>query len=268
MDNNIQVFSHDNFNIRTFTDKNGIIWFVARDIAEALEYNNVSKHNIGKLIAHVPEVWRGRVPFSTPGGEQEMLCLTEQGVYFFLGRSDKPKALPYQLWIAGEVVPSIRKHGLYLTPQKQEELITNPDFIIKIAQALKDERSKSAALQAKIDVDKPKVIFADAVDASNDSILIGNLAKILRQNNVNIGQNRLFQWLRDNGYLMNCKGERWNFPTQHSIDLGLFNVKKVVINNPDGSTKITHTTKVTGKGQIFFINLFLNHSFSHDYPSC
>ena len=273
MDNNIQVFSHDNFNVRTFTDNNGGIWFVAKDIAEALEYPTSSINQPNNLFAHVPTIWADhkRIMVRSDNGVEQMrdmLCLTEQGVYFFLGRSDKPKALPYQMWIAGDVVPSIRKHGVYLTPQKQEELITDPDFIIKLAQALKDERSKSAALQAKIDVDKPKVIFADAVDASNDSILIGNLAKILRQNNVNIGQNRLFQWLRDNGYLMNCKGERWNFPTQHSIDLGLFNVKKVVINNPDGSTKITHTTKVTGKGQIFFINLFLHHPFSSDYPSC
>ena len=252
--NTVEVFSNGEFNVRTSTDADGTVWFVARDIAEGLEYSESSIDSINKLFAPVPEVWKGRKRFLTPGGEQEMLCLTEQGVYFFLGRSDKPKALPYQMWIAGEVVPSIRKHGVYMTTQMQEQLISDPDFIIRLAQELKAERIKVQALQEQTAQDRPKVICAEAVDASSSSILIGNLAKILRQNGVNIGQNRLFAWLRENGCLMNCRGERWNFPTQTSIDRGLFEVKTRIINNPDGSTKITHTTKVTGKGQIYFIN--------------
>ena len=130
-------------------------------------------------------------------------------------------------------------------------------MIISLAQELKAERIKVAALKEQNEKDRPKVIFAEAVNVSNDSILIGNLAKLLRQNGIIIGQNRLFEWLRENGYLINCKGDRWNMPTQYSMDRGLFVVKERVINNPDGSTKITHTTKVTGKGQIHFINLFL-----------
>ena len=236
------------------------MWFVARDVAEALEYSAATvNNNISNLFGNVPSMWSANkriIVRSENGTEQgrEMLCLMEQGLYFFLGRSDKPKALPYQMWIAGEVVPSIRKHGAYLTPQLQEELIANPDLLIRLAQELKAERQKVQALQEQVMQDKPKVIFADAVDTSKESILIGNLAKILRQNGVNIGQNRLFAWLRENGYLMNCKGERWNFPTQSSVDRGLFEVKTRIINNPDGSTKITHTTKVTGKGQIYFVN--------------
>ncbi len=257
--NAVEVFNNGEFSVRTTTNTDGTVWFVARDIAEALEYSESSIDSINKLTAIVPEVWKGRKRFLTLGGEQEMLCLTEQGVYFFLGRSDKPKALPYQMWIAGEVVPSIRKHGVYMTPQVQEQLIADPDFIIRLAQELKAERIKVQALQEQAVLDRPKVIFAEAVDASSSSILIGNLAKILRQNGVKIGQNRLFAWLRENGYLMNCKGERWNFPTQASIDRGLFEVKTRIINNPDGSTKITHTTKVTGKGQIYFINQLLRH---------
>ena len=251
--NSLQLFENGQFNVRTIVDDDGEIWFVAKDVAQALDYAYWQPN----IVGHVPEIWKGIKRINTPGGEQEMLCLTEQGVYFFLGRSDKPKALPYQMWIAGEVVPSIRKHGAYLTPQAQEELIANPDFIIRLAQELKAERIKVKALQEQSAKDRPKVIFADAVDASANSILIGNLAKILRQNGVEIGQNRLFTYLRENGYLIRCKGERWNMPTQESIERGLFEVKKVVINNPDGTTKITHTTKVTGKGQIYFVNLFL-----------
>lgn len=258
--NEIQVFNNDTqgFHARTVTDDNDTVWFVAKDIATDLEYKESTVNNaINALMQSVPEIWKGKKQIFTPGGEQEMLCLTEQGVYFFLGRSDKKKALTYQIWIANDVVPSIRKHGVYLTPKAQEELISNPDFIIRLAQELKAERLKVKALKEQNDKNRPKVIFADAVDAADGSILIGNLAKILRQNGINIGQNRLFAWLRDYGYLMNCKGERWNMPTQSSLERGLFEVKKSVINNPDGSVKITHTTKVTGRGQIYFVNKFL-----------
>ena len=256
--NAVEVFTNGEFRVRTTQDTDGVVWFVARDVAEALEYSEAS--NPARLFANVPEQWKGVKRFHTTSGKatarpyQDMLCLTEQGLYFFLGRSDKKKALPYQMWIAGDVVPSIRKYGAYLTPQLQEELIANPDLLIRLAQELKMERQKVQALKEQAAIDRPKVIFAEAVDTSKESILIGNLAKILRQNGVEIGQNRLFAWLRENGYLMNCKGERWNFPTQSSVDRGLFEVKTRIINNPDGSTKITHTTKVTGKGQIYFIN--------------
>ena len=251
----VEVFSNGEFQVRTLTAADGTVWFVAKDVLAALDYN--IDGGTTKYLTNVPEIWKDGKRISTLGGEQEMLCLTEQGLYFFLGRSDKSKALPYQMWIAGDVVPSIRKHGMYMTTQMQEQLIADPDFIIRLAQELKAERIKVQALQEQTAQDRPKVIFAEAVDASSSSILIGNLAKILRQNGVKIGQNRLFAWLRENGYLMNCRGERWNFPTQTSIDRGLFEVKTRVINNPDGSTKITHTTKVTGKGQIYFINQLL-----------
>ena len=248
----IQVFSNEEFRVRTIED-NGEIWFVAKDIAEALEYSYWQPN----IVAHVPEVWKGIKRINTPGGYQEMLCLTENGVYFFLGRSDKKKALPYQMWIAGEVVPSIRKHGMYATPAKVEDILSNPDAFIQVLQAYKAEREKRESLEAKIEEDKPKLIFAEAVNTSKESILIGNLAKVLRQNGVEIGQNRLFEWLRENGFLIKCKGERWNMPTQDSIERGLFEVKTRVINNPDGTTRIVRTTKVTGKGQIYFVNRFL-----------
>ena len=248
----IQIFSNEEFQVRTIED-NGEIWFVAKDVAEALEYSYWQPN----IVAHVPEVWKGIKRINTPGGYQEMLCLTENGVYFFLGRSDKKKALPYQMWIAGDVVPSIRKHGMYATPAKVEDILSNPEAFIQVLQAYKAEREKRESLEAKIEEDKPKLIFAEAVNTSKESILIGNLAKVLRQNGVEIGQNRLFEWLRENGFLIKCKGERWNMPTQDSIERGLFEVKTRVINNPDGTTRIVRTTKVTGKGQIYFVNRFL-----------
>ena len=254
MEANIQTFYNKDFNLRIVYDENGQAWAVAKDIAENLGYERFDSN----LIKHVPEIWKGTKRIRTPGGEQEMLCLTENGVYFFLGRSDKPKALPYQMWIAGEVVPSIRKHGMYATPAKVEDILSNPDAFIKVLQAYKTEQEKCKVLEAKVEEDKPKVLFADAVDTSKESILISNLAKVLRQNGVEIGQNRLFEWLRENGFLIKCKGERWNMPTQYSIERGLFEVKTRVINNPDGTTRIVRTTKVTGKGQIFFVNKFLN----------
>ena len=252
MESAIQVFNNGDFRVRTI-ESGSEIWFVAKDVAEALEYSYWQPN----IVAHVPEVWKGIKRINTPGGYQEMLCLTENGVYFFLGRSDKPKAIPYQMWIAGEVVPSIRKHGMYATPAKVEDILSNPDAFIQVLQAYKAEREKRESLEAKIEEDKPKLIFAEAVNTSKESILIGNLAKVLRQNGVEIGQNRLFEWLRENGFLIKCKGERWNMPTQDSIERGLFEVKTRVINNPDGTTRIVRTTKVTGKGQIYFVNRFL-----------
>ena len=254
--NTLQNFEHENFTARTIED-NGEIWIVAKDVAQSLGYSYWQPN----IVGHVPEIWKGLKRINTPGGEQEMLCLTELGLYFFLGRSDKKAALPYQMWIAGEVVPSIRKYGIYATPAKVEEFLANPDNLIKILQAFKAEQEKVKMLTAKIESDKPKVIFADAVDASKDSILIGVLAKILTQNGISVGQNRLFAWLRDNGFLMSCKGERWNAPQQSYIEQGLFEVKKSVINDPNGTTKVTHTTKVTGKGQIYFVNGFLTGKF-------
>ena len=258
MTNNLQVFTNPegNFSARTISDEQGIIWFVAKDVAQALNYSPES--NSARLCANVPECWKGVKRIHTPGGEQDMLCLTEQGLYFFLGRSDKPKALPYQMWIAGEVVPSIRQHGFYATPDTAQRILDDPDTFIDVLKAYKEQKARNAELEAQAEINKPKVIFADAVDASKDSMLIGNFAKILKQNGVDIGQNRLFEWFRKNGFLMDFTyGERKNMPTQKSMEQGLFEVKKTVVNNPDGSTRITHTTKITGKGQIYFLNLFV-----------
>ncbi|MBR1486154.1 MAG: phage antirepressor KilAC domain-containing protein, partial [Synergistaceae bacterium] len=242
MSSNLQVFENENFTTRTITDANGEVWFVAKDVAQALGYSEAS--NTARLFQSVPKCWTEvkRIHTRSENGveqEREMLCLTEQGLYFFLGRSDKKAALPYQMWVAGQVVPSIRKHGAYLTPQTAEEIIANPDLIIRLAEEVKAERAKNAALAQKVEADRPKVIFAEAVDASKESILIGNLAKILCQNGISVGQNRLFNWLRERGFLI-TGGERHNIPKQEYIERGYFEVKKSVVNNPDGSTRVTH----------------------------
>ena len=256
MNSNLQVFKKNDFEIRTIED-DGEIYFVAKDVAQALGYSTDGGMN--RIFGHVPNLWKGGKRIATLGGEQEMLCLTEQGLYFFLGRSDKPKALPYQMWIAGEVVPSIRKHGAYMTEKTLEKALTSPDFLIQLARQLKSEQEKNKALSEKIEENKPKVLFADAVDTSKQSILIGDLAKLIKQNGVeSMGQNRLFAILREDGFLIKQKSTSYNMPTQKSMELGLFEIKERVINNPDGSVRLTRTPKVTGKGQIYFINYFLN----------
>ena len=179
--------------------------------------------------------------------------LTESGVYKLVFKSRKPNAEKFTDWIADEVLPSIRKHGMYAV----DELLNDPDLAIKAFTALKEEKKRNKALQTDNDRMRPKEIFADAVAASHTSILIGDLAKLLKQNGVDIGQKRLFAWMRENGYLIKRRGSDWNMPTQRSMEMGLFEVKESTVNNPDGSVSINKTTKVTGKGQQYFINKFL-----------
>jgi anti-repressor protein len=250
MDNSLQVFEFEGRKGRIVI-VGGELWFVAKDVAEALGYAKFDAN----LLLHIPDEWKGTKRVRTPGGEQEMQCLSEQGLYFFLARSDKPKALPFQKKVAGEILPSIRKYGAYMTPQKIEEVLYNPDTIINLAQALKKEQAKARELTAKVEEDRPKVLFADSVSASRTSILIGEMAKLLRQNGVEIGQNRLFEKLREEGYLMKDGSSR-NMPTQHSMELELFEMKETAINRSNGDIDIKKTPKVTGRGQVYFINKF------------
>ena len=257
MENSLKVFDFEDKSGR-FILADGEPWFVAKDVAKALGY--VEDSSVSVLFKSVPEEWVRVNPISVnlrDGRRQlrDMLCVSEQGLYFFLARSDKPKAIPFQKKIAGEILPSIRKHGAYMTPQKIEEILTNPDTIIGLAQALKREQEKTKALTAKADADYPKVLFADSVSASKTSILVGELAKLLRQNGVEVGQNRLFEILREKGYLMK-EGSGRNMPTQRSMELGLFEIKETVINRSDGGIDVKKTPKVTGRGQVYFVNKF------------
>lgn len=186
-----------------------------------------------------------------------MTIINESGLYSLILSSKLPTAKRFKRWVTSEVLPAIRKHGAYLTEQKVEEILTNPDTIIKLATQLKEEREARKQAEQLIEAQKPKVIFAEAVSASKTSILVGELAKILRGNGIPIGQRRFFQWLRENGYLIKRKGTDYNMPTQRSMELGLFEIKEGSYVNGDGVNVITKTPKLTGKGQNYFINKFL-----------
>lgn len=163
----------------------------------------------------------------------------------------------FQAKIADEVIPSIRKHGAYMTPDTLDKMITSPEFGIKLLTAIKDEQEKRKALETQAEANRPKVLFADSVTASKSSILVGEMAKLLKQNGVHTGQNRLFETLREKGFLIKRQGTDYNMPTQKAMEMGLFEIKETVINHSDGHISVNKTPKITGKGQQYFVNMFL-----------
>lgn len=253
MNNEIKVFSNEEFGSIRRVGINGEFWLVGKDVAQALGYSNPRK----ALADHVDEEDKGVTKCDTLGGVQDITIINESGLYSLVLSSKLPTAKKFRRWVTSEVLPSIRKHGAYMTPETLEAAILNPDYLIKVATALKQETEKRKALEAKVQTDAPKVLFADSVAASTSTVLIGELAKIMRQNGINMGEKRLFQWMRDNGYLVKRKGTDHNMPTQLSMEQGLFRVKETVISHSDGHTSISKTPKVTGKGQTFFLNKFL-----------
>ena len=248
----VQVFQNDKFgNIRVVLIS-GKEHFVASDIAKSLGYAIPSK----AVNTHCKGVSKMEVP--TNGGMQEMLIIPEGDVYRLITHSKLPSAEQFERWVFDEVLPSIRQHGTYMTEQTLEKALTSPDFLIELATKLKEEQEARAKAELKIEQDKPKVIFADAVSTSKTTILIGELAKILKQNGVDTGEKRLFEQLRNDGYLIKRKGTDYNSPTQKAMELGLFEVKETCITHADGHTTVNKTTKVTGRGQQYFINKFLD----------
>lgn len=245
----LQIFKNEEFGeVRTVTIDNEP-WFVGKDVATSLGYKNTRQ----ALATNVMDEDKGVHSMDTPSGIQQMTVINESGLYALIFGSKLESAKRFKHWVTSEVLPSIRKHGVYAV----DELLQNPDMAIKAFTALKEEREKNKVLRADNERMKPKEIFADAVAASHTAILIGDLAKLLKQNGIETGQKRLFAWLRENGYLIKRKGADWNMPTQNSMEMGLFEVKESTVNNPDGSVRINRTTKVTGKGQQYFINKFL-----------
>ena len=252
--NDLQIFESKDFGkVRTVT-LNGAPCFVAADICRALDIAN-SRDAVKRL----DDDERGVVSTDTLGGVQEMTVVNESGLYSLVLGSRKPEAKQFKRWITHEVIPTIRKTGGY---------VNNDDLFVNTYLPNADDTTKALfrstletirTQNAKLEEYKPKAIFADAVSASKSSILVRELAKILQQNGVAIGQNRLFAWLRNNGYLC-CYGERYNMPTQRSMEMSLFEIKETTINNPDGSIRVSRTVKVTGKGQQYFINKFLGGS--------
>ncbi len=192
------------------------------------------------------------------GREQQMNFVNEKNLYKVIMRSDKPQAEPFQDWVCGEVLPSIRKHGAYMTNDTLEKALASPDFLIQLATNLKEEQQKRIEAERKVTEAAPAVAFTNAVQSANSSCLIGELAKLIAQNGYSIGEKRLFAWMRDNGYL-GKHGERYNIPNQQYVEQGLFELKKGVRSGSNGVLHTTITPKVTGKGQVYFVNKFLGN---------
>lgn len=247
----LKLFNFNGAQLR-IVDKNGKPWFVLKDVCEVLGdlAPRVVKQRLSDDVCSTYPI-----PDSL-GRMQDTTIINEDGLYDVILESRKQEAKAFRKWVTGEVLPTVREHGAYLTPEKTEEILLNPDTIIQLATQLKLEREAKQRLAIQLEANKPKVLFAEALEVSSNTILVGELAKLLKQNGVEIGQNRLFKHLRQEGYLMKSKDDRWNDPTQRSMEMGLFEVKVRTINNPDGSVRTTKTTKVTGKGQIYFINKF------------
>ena len=249
--NELKIFENKEFGQIRTVQLNNETYFIGKDIAEALGYSNARD----AISRHVHEEDKGVAKCDTLGGKQDLAVINESGLYALIFGSKLESAKRFKHWVTSEVLPSIRKHGMYAV----DELIDNPEMAIKAFTALKEEREKNKLLQADNERMKPKEIFADAVATSHTSILVGELAKMIKQNGVDMGQNRLFEWLRQKGYLIKGGSDR-NMPTQKSMELGLFEIKESVVSNPDGSMRTTKTPKVTGKGQQYFINKFLGGS--------
>lgn len=245
----LQIFNNPEFGAIRTMETGGEPWFVGKDVANVLGYQNSSK----AISDHVDEEDKLNNESLSSLGQRGGWLINESGLYSLILSSKLPNAKKFKRWVTSEVLPSLRKHGLYAA----DELLNNPDLMIQAMEALKAERAKNKVLAEKTRQDAPKVLFADSVTASHTSILVSDLAKLLRQNSVEIGGNRLFDWMRQNGYLVKRKGSDYNMPTQKSMEMGLFEVKETAITHSDGHTSVSRTPKVTGKGQVYFINKFL-----------
>lgn len=255
----LQIFKNNEFGeVRTKVINNEP-YFSLNDVCRILEINNPSQ---AKTRLNKDGVISNEV-IDSMGRTQQANFINESNLYKLIFQSRKSEAERFADWVTSEVLPSIRKHGVYMTSEVIEKTLSDPDYLIRLATNLKEEKAKRALAEAQIERDKPKVLFADTVSSSNKSCLVGELAKLISQEairrgeiNKKIGQNNLFAWMRSSGYL--CKsGERKNQPLQQYVEQGLFELKKGSYVDSNGSNITTTTTKVTGKGQIYFVNKFL-----------
>ena len=248
----LQIFKNNEFGeIRTKMISNEP-YFMLSDVCRVLEIKNSrdAKSRLNEYGVGTTDI------IDSLGRIQKADFINESNLYKLVFQSRKPQAEKFSDWVTSEVLPSIRKHGAYMTSEVIEKTLSDPDYLIRLATNLKEEKAKRALAEAQIEKDKPKVLFADSCEVAENSILIGEFAKRLKQNGYDIGQNKLFEWLRQHDYL--CKsGERKNLPTQYSMERGLFEIKTRVFSNPNGSVRTTSTTKITGRGQIYFTNKFL-----------
>lgn len=251
---NLQEFFFESQQIRVIT-KNKEPWFILSDVCKILEIGN--SRDVSRRLE---DDEKGVVIIDTLGGAQKITIINEAGLYQVVLLSRKPSAKQFKRWVTHEVLPQIRKHGAYMTSSKIEELLQDPEAWVQLLTALKEERLQKNKLLLQIESDKPKIVFADAVSTSQTRILIGELAKLLKGNGIEIGQNRLFERLRQDGFLIKRKGCDYNTPTQKSMELGLFKLKETAVTHSDGHITISKTAKITGKGQQYFLNYFLNNN--------
>lgn len=238
-------------------EKDGTAYLKLESVARGLGFTQV-KNNVDYVRWETVNGYLEELGFPNKLGKEDFI---PENIFYRLAMKAKNEtAERFQALVADEIIPSIRKHGAYMTPQKIEEALLNPDTIIKLATNLKAEREKRMELERQAEKDKPLVTFANSVSVAKASILVGELAKLLKQNGIEMGQNRLFTWMRENGYLISRKGTDYNMPTQRSMEMELFEIKLTTISHGDGHTSLNKTPKVTGKGQIYFINLFLKAS--------
>lgn len=243
MNNEIQKFDFKGAPLRTLTDKAGEPWFVAKDVCAILEISNPSD-----ALKRLDDDERSRFNLGRQG---ETNIISEPGLYRLVMKSRKPEAKEFQRWVTHEVLPSIRKHGGYMAGQERMTPEQMALASMRWLQSKVDEQAKQLKAQ------EGKVLFANAVETARTSILVGDFAKILKSNGIDIGPRRLFAWLREHGWLIKAKGSSWNMPTQKAMDLHLFEVKETTISHSDGHTTINKTPKMTGKGQTYFAKLFL-----------
>lgn len=251
--NEIKIFANDQFGqIRTI-NQNGEPWFAVKDVCDALDLADTNK-----AAARLDDDELTRIKFVSGGQTREMLFTNKPGIYSLILGSRKPEAKAFKRWITHEVIPAIEKHGMYATPDTVEKILEDPDTIIRILQEMKEERARRVKAEEQIRLDAPKVLFADCVSQADTDILVGELAKLLKQNGMDIGQNRLYKKLRHEGFIM----KNSTIPTQMAMELGLFRVIERSIMQPNGTTRITQTTKVTGKGQQYFVNRYIGQGGS------
>lgn len=248
--NGLQLFQNEEFGSIRAVEIDREPWLVGKDVAAALGYSNPRK----ALIDHVDGEDKGVTKCDTLGGTQEMTIINESGLYSLVLSSKLPGARKFKRWVTSEVLPTIRRTGGYQVPRDYPTAL----------RALAEAEEKRMQLEAETEANRPKVLFADSVAASKTSILVGELAKLLKQNGVDMGQNRLFAWLRENGYLIRRHGTDYNMPTQRAMDLALFEIKETTVTHADGHTCVNKTPKVTGKGQQYFVNVFLSKGGAGD----
>lgn len=247
MNNEIRKFDFKGASLRTLTDKAGEPWFVLKDCMSILDLGNPTE----TVKMFDDDEFSTTEVIDSIGRRQQAYIISEPGLYRLVMRSRKPEAHEFKRWVTHEVLPSIRKHGGYMAGQERMTPEQMALASLKWLQSKVDEQARQLKAQ------EGKVLFANAVESAKTSILVGDLAKILKGNGIDIGQKRLFAWLREHGWLIKAKGSSWNMPTQKSMNLGLFEIKETTVTHADGHTTVNKTPKVTGKGQTYFTNLFL-----------